>query len=59
LYDDFRICDIETGGVKYTITPKDTWEKGQASVYGRDNNFEKSLVVGNWNDVKKFFGVKA
>ena len=59
LYDDFRICDIETGDVKYTITPKDTWEKGQASVYGRDNNFEKALVVGNWNDVKKFFGVKA
>mgnify|MGYP003120802478 FL=1 len=55
LYDDFRICDRETGDVKYTISPKDTHQNGLASVYGRDNNFLSPLASGTWGDVKDFF----
>lgn len=60
LYDDFRICDIETGDVLYTITPASghTSDKGRASVWGKENNFAFPLVEGNWRDVKAFFGVK-
>lgn len=60
LYDDFRICDMETGKVIYTITPKSGHKvlNGQSEVWGRENGFEKPLVVGTWEDVKQFFGVK-
>ena len=57
LYDDFRICDLKTGDVQYTITPKYT-VTGTAQVWGVDNDFDKPLVDGSWNDVKAFFGVK-
>ena len=60
LYDDFRICDIDTGDVIYTITPANGHksDKGKANVWGRENTFEEPLVEGTWDDVKKFFGVK-
>lgn len=60
LYDDFRICDIETGNVLYTITPScgHTVNKGVAEVWGRENDFKEPLVSGTWKDVKAFFGVK-
>lgn len=62
LYDDFRICDLETGAVIYTITPKEghhSTQKGKASsVWGRDADGEfVCLVQGTWRDVRKFFGV--
>ena len=59
LYDDFRICDLETGDVIYTITPSEgyTRTKGQASVWGKENDFKESLVQGTWKDVKKFFDI--
>ena len=57
LYDDFRICNIETGDVVYTITPScgRTATKGRAEVWGKENEFEKPLVSGTWKDVKSFF----
>ena len=55
LYDDFRICDLDTGDVLYTVTPKDS--SGNATVWGKDNNFDAPLVTGHWVDVKDFFGV--
>ena len=57
LYDDFRICDIGTGNVIYTVTPScgHTKKKGKAEVWGRENNFDAPLVEGSWKDVKKFF----
>jgi len=60
LYDDFRIADMETGDVIYTIIPScgHEREKGQAQVWGRENNFQEPLVAGNWKDVKTFFEVK-
>jgi hypothetical protein len=60
LYDDFRICDMETGDVIYTVTPScgHNRNKGQAQVWGRENDFQEPLVAGTWKDVKTFFGVK-
>lgn len=60
LYDDFRIADMETGEVIYTIIPSSGLEseKGQAQVWGRENDFQEPLVAGTWKDVKAFFGVK-
>ncbi|MDR1926007.1 MAG: hypothetical protein LBQ66_16685 [Planctomycetaceae bacterium] len=60
LYDDFRICDIETGNVIYTITPRNGHRsiRGQSTVWGCDNDFKEAIVTGTWNDVKRFFDVK-
>lgn len=59
LYDDFRICDMETGSVIYTIIPScgHNSSKGQAQIWGAENNFDGPIVSGSWRDVKKFFGV--
>ena len=59
LYDDFRICDIETGDVIYTITPRVGYHNmdGEAEVWGKENDFKEALVSGTWGDVKKFFGI--
>ena len=39
LYDDFRICNIETGNVVYTVTPK-CGHSGLAEIWGRENDFK-------------------
>ena len=56
-YDDFRICDVRTGYIIYTITPSYPDGKGNtnADVWGKENNFDEALVKGNWKDVVKFF----
>lgn len=61
LYDDFRFCDMRTGEVVYTVVPASghTVCKGQAELWGRENNFKEALVKGTWNDIKKYFGIKA
>ena len=53
LYDDFRICDIETGHVLYTVSPSNG--RGKAEVWGVDNDFEEPLVCGTWREVKMWF----
>ena len=57
LYDDFRICDKETGDVLYCVTPKSGFKRdeGRAQVYGVDNDFKEPLVEGTWRDVKAWF----
>jgi len=57
LYDDFRICDIATGNVLYTVVPKTGHanKKPRAEVYGKENDFAEPLVSGSWNDILKFF----
>ena len=45
LYDDFRICDIESGNVLYTVTPK-CGHSGEAELWGRDNNFDGPFKTG-------------
>ena len=57
LYDDFRICDIETGDVLFTITPKcgHKSSNGKANLWGHTNKFAEALVNGTWSDVKNYF----
>jgi hypothetical protein len=57
IYDDFRICDIKTGDVIYTITPKSGHAPGNAEVYGRENKFDGPLANGTWKDVLNYFNV--
>lgn len=59
LYDDFRICDLESGDVIFTIIPRSGHKsaKGRAEVWGRENDFEGPLFMGNWKQVKEWFGV--
>lgn len=46
LYDDFRICDRETGHVIWNITPK-SGHSGKAEVWGRQNDFKAPIAVGD------------
>ena len=57
LYDDFRICDKETGDVLYCVIPKSghKCDEGRAQVYGVDNDFNKPIVEGTWREVKAWF----
>lgn len=45
LYDDFRIVDIESGNVLFTVTPKCS-HSGQAEIWGRSNDFKEPIKVG-------------
>lgn len=45
LYDDFRICDRETGFVIWTVVPK-CGHSGQAEVWGTINSFQGAHLQG-------------
>lgn len=54
LYDDFRICDLETGNVIYTVTPKNGHKskKNQAEIWGQENDFNEPLAIAkNWTEL--------
>jgi len=56
LYDDFRICDKETGDVIFTISPK----LGYDSDYGLSEVFKVGeddpyVVKGEWKEVINYF----
>ena len=57
LYDDFRICDIKSGDVIYTITPKSGHrvKEGLGDVWGRENDFKEPLFEGSWKEIKNWF----
>lgn len=57
LYDDFRICDKETGDVLYCVIPKSghKCDEGRAQVFGVDNDFDEPIVEGTWREVKAWF----
>ena len=55
LYDDFRICDIKTGNVLYTVTPRDPHNDNKASVWSFENDFECATIAGTWTEIKHFF----
>lgn len=59
LYDDFRICSIEDGGVVYTVIPKNghNSKKGITEIWGRENDFDAPLYEGDWKGALKWFGV--
>ncbi len=48
LYDDFRICDVETGDVIWTVIPK-CGHSGLAEVWGKQNEFGFGLIVTGTN----------
>jgi hypothetical protein len=60
LYDDFRICDIESRNVVYTVIPASgyTKKKNFAEVWGQDNGFNGPMVEGSWQDVLEWFKPK-
>lgn len=57
LYDDFRICDMETGDVIYTIVPKSGHrsDDGLGEVWGRENKFNGPILRAYWKDIVKWF----
>lgn len=57
LYDDFRICDIETQDVIYTVIPKSGFKKdnGEAQVWGKENDFKEPIISGTWKEIKNWF----
>ncbi len=57
LYDDFRICEIETQDVLWCVIPRDPAHDGQAVAYRVKGNSGdlKPEVVGAWADVERFF----
>ena len=61
LYDDFRICDRETGNVIWTVTPK-CGHSGKAEVWGAVNSFQGAVHIGTtlseiYSEVKKKYWV--
>lgn len=56
LYDDFRICDLKEGNVKYTVSYKNPYYKGERwTVFGIDNDFDAPLLeVGTVKELIAF-----
>jgi hypothetical protein len=44
LYDDFRICDIESGNVVWTVTPK-SGHSFEAEIWGSKNDWKEALYI--------------
>lgn len=57
VYDDFRIVDIETGDVLYTIIPKSGMNKelNKSMVWGKENDFQEPLYKGDWFGLLEYF----
>ena len=45
-YDDFRICDIKTGNVVFTVTPNCT-HSGKAEIWGSANGFAGPIKIAD------------
>lgn len=59
LYDQFSVCDIETGDVLYCCQHLEKGshgcDKAHWEIYGRENDFKEPLIEGTWNECKKWF----
>jgi hypothetical protein len=59
LYDDFRICDKETGEVLFTIVPASGFDRnfGQPELWARIKDSEKmaEIRVNEWSEVVEWF----
>ena len=57
LYDDFRICDLKTGDVIYTVIPKSGHYSnyGESELWGKDNDFKEPIIKGSWMDICNYF----
>jgi hypothetical protein len=60
LYDDFRFCEMETADAVYAVIPASGHKKteGRAELWGRENDFNKALAKGAWQDITAFFGIE-
>lgn len=47
LYDDFRLADLKTGDVQFTICIDDKRAKARYEVWGRRNEFKEPIVGFN------------
>jgi len=45
LYDDLRICNIQSGHVIWNFTPK-SGHSGMAELWGRENDFKDAIATG-------------
>ena len=45
-YDDFRICEIETGDVVFNVIPRCTHSE-KAEIWGRENRFAEALKTAD------------
>ena len=59
LFDQFSICDIETGDVLYCCQHLEKGshgcDKAHWEIYGQEGCFKDTLVKGTWNKCKKWF----
>ena len=59
LYDQFSICDIESGDVLFCCQHLEKGshgcDKAHWEIYGRENDFKNTLIEGTWNECKKWF----
>lgn len=59
LYDQFSICDIESGDVLFCCQHLEKGSHGCGKahweIYGRENDFKNTLIEGTWNECKRWF----
>ncbi len=58
LYDDFRICDRDSGRVLFCVIPSSgqDGERGRARVWGRNKAGQMvEMAAGNWQAILSFF----
>lgn len=52
LYDDFRICNVATGDVIYTVVPCSGHGANQAELWGASNNFKEPIAAAiDWKQL--------
>ncbi len=52
LYDDFRICNVATGDVIYTVVPRSGHGANQSELWGASNGFQGPIATAsNWKQL--------
>ena len=54
LYDDLRICDIESGDVLFNVCPRNPWCGNKPTVYF-EGNWNCGLTFASMKDVRAWF----
>ena len=57
LYDDFRISDLSSGNVIFTVTPSSGFDSNfsQAELWGKANEFKGPIIMGTYQDIINWF----
>jgi hypothetical protein len=57
LYDDFRISDLASHDVIYTIIPSSGHYNNlhQAELWGKENNFKEAIIADHYSGIIKWF----